>query len=305
MPRFGSVITAMVTPVRPRRGARSGRRRRPGPPPGRLGQRGPGGGRHHRRGPGPHRRRADRPVPGRGRGRRRPGHRLDRHQRHRPLGDADQGGRSRPGPHARAGGHPVLQPAVAGRTVRPLPGRGRRHRPPGGPLRHPRAIGTPDRPRAHHRAGPRGSDHRGREGRHRRRGRAPPTVVAEAPAGFDVYCGDDSLTLPVRLDRRCRHHQRGRPLGRPAVRRDDRAATGPGTWSGPPTSTSAWSSPTGSSPPTSTRTRFRPRPPAGPSGSRRPVPAAQPAGARSTSTTRPAPSSRSWASSIPAHQSVA
>ena len=51
-------------------------------------------------------------------------------------------------------------------------------------------------------------------------------VVAEAPDGFDVYCGDDSLTLPFASIGGAGDHQRGRPLGRPAVRRDDRQLPG-------------------------------------------------------------------------------
>ena len=127
---------------------------------------------------------------------RRPGHRLDRDQRHRPLGDADQ---ARP---KSCGVHAVL--AVTPYYNRPSPaGLSAHFRAiaaasdlPGGPLRHPRPLGTADRPRAHHRAGPQRADHRRRQGCHRRRGQPRRSWWRRAPTEFDVYCGDDSLTLP-------------------------------------------------------------------------------------------------------------
>ena len=47
-------------------------------------------------------------------------------------------------------------------------------------------------------------------------------VVAGAPAGFELYCGDDALTLPVRFGGCRRHHQRRLSLGRPTLRGDAR-----------------------------------------------------------------------------------
>ena len=46
---------------------------------------------------------------------------------------------------------------------------------------------------------------------------AAAVVVAETPDEFDVYCGDEPLTLPFLSIGRCRHHQCRRPLGRPPV----------------------------------------------------------------------------------------
>ena len=92
---------------------------------------------------------------------------------------------------------------------------------------------------------------------------AAATVVAEAPDGFDVYCGDDSLTLPFASVGGAGVDQRGRPLGRPSVRRDDRRHRA-GDVQRAVRSTSTWPSPTGSSPPTSSPTRCRPKRPAGP-----------------------------------------
>ena len=71
------------------------------------------------------------------------------------------------------------------------------HRPAGDGLRHP----GPHRPQDRHatllRARPRGAQHR-------RRSRTPPAtrrrrraLIAAAPAGFEVYSGDDAMTLPL------------------------------------------------------------------------------------------------------------
>ena len=84
-PRFGSVVTAMVTPFGPDgeldldAAATLARHLADN------GSRWAGRGRHDRGGTGAHRPRADLTVPGGHRGGHRPGHRLDGHQRHRPL----------------------------------------------------------------------------------------------------------------------------------------------------------------------------------------------------------------------------
>ncbi len=64
------------------------------------------------------------------------------------------------------------------------------------------------------------------------------------------------------LDRRGRGDQRRLALGRPGPRGDDPRATGTATSTAPRRSIGGSRSPTGSSPPRSTRTRCRPRPPA-------------------------------------------
>ena len=51
-------------------------------------------------------------------------------------------------------------------------------------------------------------------------------VVAEAPAGLRGLLRRRLPDPALPVDRRGRHHQRGRPLGRPAVRRDDRRLPG-------------------------------------------------------------------------------
>ncbi len=130
-------------------------------------------------------------------------------------------------------------------------------------------------------------------------------VVAESPAGFDVYCGDDSLTLPFASIGGAgiisvAAHWAG-PLFAEMISRHRVRRRG----AGHRRSTSTWPSPTGSSPPTSSPTRSRPRPPAGPSGlavgqcrlPNAPAPAALDDQARAVMA--------SWTGSSPAHQSVA
>ena len=174
---------------RPRRGRRAGRL------VGRSRQRRPGAGRHDRRGPGADRRREGRPVAR--------GARSGRPCRSspapapttRPTGRAHRPGRAgRRG--RRAGRHPVLQPAAPGGHRGPLPGRRRRHRPAGADLRHP------------------GPHRRARSAttccsawratcQHRRPSRMRPVTRPARPAdrrrpgGFEVYCGDDAMTLPL------------------------------------------------------------------------------------------------------------
>ena len=91
----------------------------------------------------------------------------------------------------------VLQPAVAGRPRGALPRRRRRHRPAGAALRHPDPHRSQDRPRRARPAGPRGAQHRRREGRRRRRRRHRPAWWPTAPDGFELYSGDDDQTLPL------------------------------------------------------------------------------------------------------------
>ena len=86
-----------------------------------------------------------------------------------------------------------------------------------------------------------------------------------APEGFEVYCGDDSLTLPFVVGRWGRRSSAWPRTG-PARLFAEMIGSLPrrGRASGPWWSTSAWASPTVSSPATSSPTRCRPRPPAGP-----------------------------------------
>ena len=196
MARFGRVLTAMVTPftddgsldvdgavalARWLRGA---------------GQRGPRARWHHRRGADAERRREADAVGGRrgGGDRAGPG-RLD-DQRHGPLGAPDgRGVEARRRRRARA--VPVLQPSVAGRD-RGAPA-GRSPRPPicrswsttsrSAPgARSPRPC-SPDWPtRCRTSSGSRTPP----AARPRR-----PRLLAVAPAGYEVYSGDDALTLPL------------------------------------------------------------------------------------------------------------
>ena len=170
-PRFGRVITAMVTPFdadgcpRPRRGGGAG------PLAGRPRERRSRAERVDGRELGAHRRREAGPVAGRGGGSHHPGYRRHRVQRHRALGAADGAGRLLRGRRG-AGGHAVLQPPLAIGHLRALPGRGRGiRRTAGDPLRHSRPHRSPHR-RLHHRApGPRRPGDRGAQGRRRRPGR--------------------------------------------------------------------------------------------------------------------------------------
>ena len=160
-------------------------------------QRRAGGGRHHRRGPGAVRRRVRRAVAGRGRSRHRARHRRHRDQRHPPHASqlhqaATAAGvdgvlvvtpyYSRP---SQAGIADAL-PAVAAATTLP-----------GDALRHPRARRPQDRAR-HACCGwpaPCPTSSASRTPRATPAGTA--RLVAEAPDGFEVYCGDDDLTLAL------------------------------------------------------------------------------------------------------------
>ena len=123
-------------------------------------------------------------------------------------------------------------------------------------------------------------------------------VVAETPDGFDVYCGDDSLTLPFASVGGAgivsvAAHWAG-PLFAEMIECHRRGRRGPGQRDQP-------------APGRVLRLRVHRRVPQpgagqgrlpGPRAARRPVPPAEPARPRVTSTTRPARSSRGWAGSI-------
>ena len=130
--------------------------------------------RHDGRVAGAHRRRTAVVVRSRHRGGHDSGDRRHRHQRHSPFGASHQGGgRARRGRRPRR--VPVLQPSVAGRHRRPHARDGRRQRPAGDGLRHPRAHGSQDRHGDAAEAVPRGAEHRCAQGRgrqSRRDGRA-------------------------------------------------------------------------------------------------------------------------------------
>ena len=125
----------------------------------------------------------------------RAGHRLHRDQRHRPFDGPDQGGRA-------AAGWRACWRSRRTTTVRLRPGLAAHFRAMAAatdlpvvlydiPVRTGRRIGAWPDPRAGQ-----------RRAQHRRPSRTPPATrprppcVAESPAGFEVYCGDDSLTLP-------------------------------------------------------------------------------------------------------------
>ena len=118
----------------------------------------------------------------------------------------------------RPGRDPVLQPSLAGRAVGPLPGRGRGHRLPvvlyDIPVRSGRRIG-PDLTSRWPARCPTSSAVKDATGDVARAARGG----GRGPDGFEVYCGDDSLTLPFASVGGVGVDQRGRPLGRPAVRR--------------------------------------------------------------------------------------
>ena len=117
-------------------------------------------------------------------------------------------------------------------------------------------------------------------------------VVADSPDGFDVYCGDDALTLPFASVGGAgvisvAAHWAGPPFAE-MIRsyRAGRRRAGHGRQS------AAWPSRTGSSPPTSSPTPCRPRRPAGSSACRWASADCPIRRRRRRWTTRPAPSSR-------------
>ena len=67
----------------------------------------------------------------------------------------------------------------------------------GAALRHPGARREEDRNRDDAPTRPQRDEHRRCEGRCRRRRSATTRLVAGAPDGFEVYCGDDLFTLPM------------------------------------------------------------------------------------------------------------
>ena len=146
-PRFGRVVTAMVTPFDDDGALDLAGRGRPGPLAGRARQRRARAQRLHRRELGAHRRREGGAVAGRGRGRDVPviagtGSNDTAHS----VSMTARAARVRR--RRRARGHAVLQPALADRHLRALPGRGRGGgRPPRRALRHP----GPLRPAHRHR----------------------------------------------------------------------------------------------------------------------------------------------------------
>ena len=119
---------------------------------------------------------------------------------------------------------PYYNRPSAGRPRGPLPRRRRGHRPAGHALRHPGPHRPQDRHRARSCAWPTrcpnivGAQGRRRRTRPRRRGSSP-----QAPDGFEVYSGDDALTLPLLRRRRRRRDRRGHATGRRGQQaRDDR-----------------------------------------------------------------------------------
>ena len=161
----------------------------------------------------------------RGRGRHDPGRRRHRLQRHGALRRHDDAGRGvRRG--RRAGGHAVLQPALAGRPLRALPGGGRGgRRPPRHALRHPGPRRTAHRHGDHAAPRPRGAGHRGAQGR----GGRPAHHGAPRRAGPG---GLRDLQRRRRHDaaphggRGGRRDQRGRALGRAAAAQGRRRLRG-------------------------------------------------------------------------------
>ncbi len=206
-------------------------------------------------------------MAGGGRGGDDPGRRRHGLQRHRPLRRDDRAGRAMRG-RRRARGHPVLQPALAGRDLRALPGGGRGgRRPARDALRHPGPLWAAHRDRHHAAPGPRGAGDRGAEGRGG--GRADDGAPGRAGAGRFRD-----------LQRRRRHDPAApggrRGGGRRAWRRTGsvRSCVGSSTpsWraTSPPRSpaTPSCSTPSTSSPPPSSPTRCRPRRSCAPWGSR-------------------------------------
>ena len=192
--RFGKVLTAMVTPFHDD-GSLDLEGAAVRPLAGRPGQRRPRRGRHDRRGPHAVRRREGRAVAGRARRGRRAVARRHRQQRHPPHHRAlAAGGRDRGRRVARRVA--VLQPAAAGRARGALPGGRRRRRPADRDLRRPHRTGqaiavdtiVPLATEVPTIAGLK--DARGNPGE-------AAAIVAATPAEFDLYSGDDGLTLPL------------------------------------------------------------------------------------------------------------
>ena len=134
-----------------------------------------------------------------------------------PTGPPHRAGHRTPASTAILAVTPVLQPPVPGRHRGPLPGRRRRNRPAGDDLRHPGPHRPQDRHRGAAAAGPRGAQHGRPQGRGRQPGRDGEAHRRRA-AGFEVYSGDDGLTLPLLAVGAVGMHRRGDPLGRRAGR---------------------------------------------------------------------------------------
>ena len=163
-------------------------------------------------------------------GRRRPGHRVDRHQRHRPLDDAHRGGRVAGAAAPSSSPRTTTAPRRPG-SVGPLPCRGRCDRPAGRALRHPGPLRPAHRPRP--------SCELARE---------VPNIVAVKDATGDLAVGRGGRRGIPRTSRSTAETTRspcrslavggvGRDqcrlaLGRPALRRACSAATAPATSTG-------------------------------------------------------------------------
>ena len=94
----------------------------------------------------------------------------------------------------------------------------------------------------------------------------PPTtahLAAHAPAGFEIYCGDDNMTLPFLAVGAVGVISVASHWVGPAVRGPPSTPSWPGTWPPPSPGTRRCSTRSTSSRPPSTPTRCRPRPPCG------------------------------------------
>ena len=199
-----------------------------GPLAGGQRQRRAGRGRHHRRGADPHRRREAQPLGRRGRGRHHPGGGRCRHQRHRPLGAPHQGG-------VASSAWPASSPCARTTTGRRRPGIEAHLRAVAAatdlplmiydiPIRTGRKIATATLLRLA-RDVPNVlalKDAAGNPGE-------TAAVVAEAPAGFEVYSGRRRPDAAAARRRCGRRGRRGHPLDRArppgAVRRCGPRAT--------------------------------------------------------------------------------
>ena len=183
-------------------------------------------------------------MAGGGRGGHRAGDRRHRDQRHRATRSSSPGRRPRPGSTAcwwspRTTTDPP-RPGSA-RTSGPWP------RPPTLPVMLydiPVRTGRRIAPDTMVRLAARGAQHRGGEGRHRRPGRRRPPAGRGVPTGFELYSGDDALTLPLLAVGAVGRGQRGLALGRPRDVRDGRRLPQGRRGGRPRMPTPGWSSPT-------------------------------------------------------------